>query len=507
MAEMQINMWEGISDEANLQTWSEVYDARNIDLTSLRRIKSSLAYNGIDGTLVRNGWTASTLKRATENTYSIALSFTDDAKVYDKWTTTLNSVGYRSDNHISVWSDSGAYDSTTNPRGIRHFFFGYWTGKIVYTNYTGSTVSYVDVSATAEFWTAFWMVWACKYVWEWSLLVAYGNNIFTINPTVNTPTVNTTPILKLPRGAFVWNINYLNWLVHIIYTLDGDDNTYTYALSYDGTTYKGVNYALTIKGNKCIGSCNENNLMYWISSDSIHVFDGQQDTVLKVLKEDINGDSPYFYNPSGWTGSTCAFNDWFLYVNSVEKYYTYGTKKARAKSQLIEHKLDTGHQVQAWNEVSPIIHYYNWYDHKFYKNIFQDYNDRSYIVTMPYTAGTIYGLKKGLWMKIGYRLYSGTSIEIRITTDAIIRDAVWGEELYADYVLIDTITDETKQRHDILPTQIAKALATAWFSEEFSLLKIKIDLVNWQQRTWISETRYAVSPELWDVYFYHEEIR
>jgi hypothetical protein len=58
-----------------------------------------------------------------------------------------------------------------------------------------------------------------------------------------------------------------------------------------------------------------------------------------------------------------------------------------------------------------------------------------------------------------------------------------------------------------MPSTIAKALETAGYSDEFSLIKVKIDLVNGQLRTGISETRYAVSPELWDLYLYHEEIK
>jgi hypothetical protein len=58
------------------------------------------------------------------------------------------------------------------------------------------------------------------------IYVAYGCNILKINPIPNTPVVTADPIYKLPRGSFVWNIHYHNGLMYLLYTIDGNENTY-----------------------------------------------------------------------------------------------------------------------------------------------------------------------------------------------------------------------------------------------------------------------------------------
>ena len=71
-----------------------------------------------------------------------------------------------------------------------------------------------------------------------------------------------------------------------------------------------------------------------------------------------------------------------------------------------------------------------------------------------------------------------------------------------------TITDPNEQRFDITKWMISKALWDALYSDVFSLMKIKIDLVggwNWSW-TYPIEQWYPNTPEVFDIYISHEEI-
>ena len=122
--------------------------------------------------------TSWTFKKATDNTsYATALSNTTDWKIYNKLTSTLNSTWYRSDTHFTVGNTNDTYDVTTAPNGMRHFMIWYNTGRIVYTNWSWSTINTIDVSANTLLQNNNWLPWAMEMVWKWSLLFAYGNNI------------------------------------------------------------------------------------------------------------------------------------------------------------------------------------------------------------------------------------------------------------------------------------------------------------------------------------------
>lgn len=91
----------------------------NIDVVNNTRfIKSSLSFNGADGTLLQTG---NTMKNVNEiNGLIVAsMSGTDDF-VYNSGTKTT--TGYSSNFNITIGTALSNYDETTNPAGMRHFF-------------------------------------------------------------------------------------------------------------------------------------------------------------------------------------------------------------------------------------------------------------------------------------------------------------------------------------------------------------------------------------------------
>ena len=509
MAELLINQWGWIGDSELLQSGNDIFDAQWLDLETWRSIKLSINFSWADWRELMISPTSTTFKKATDNTsYATALSNTTDWKIYNKLTSTLNSTWYRSDTHFTVGNTNDTYDVTTAPNGMRHFMIWYDTGHIVYTNWSWSTINTIDVSANTLLKENNWLPWAMEMVWKWSLLFAYGNNIFEINPNPNTPVLNGVKI-ELENGAFVWNISYINWLIHIIYTLN--DDTIIRTCSYDGTTYKLTNYCNKIQWKLCIWSATNNWVIYWVSSDTLFLYDWQNNTILKTLY--IRNTDKYFYNISlNWVWSTCSFYDWFLYISSTTWYYKYWTKKPNKRQNLVFIPLATGRKIETWA---------NWWKAIIFV-VRATFSDRIYLTSEPttsaywtwfailpaYTAGQYWTYKKWLAIRIGYNLRKTQwwSILVYATTDKIIRNNT--TEQYSNYVLLATITDPNEQRFDITKWMLSKALWDAWYSDVFSLMKIKIDLVggwNWSW-TYPIEQWYPNTPEVFDIYISHEEI-
>ncbi len=504
MAELLINNWWGIGNDEYLQTWSDLFDARDIDFSSTRLIKSNWAYNKGTSILTASSWI---IKKYTKNTYTHVLSIHDWSTTYASiwdWTT-LRNIWYNSYTHQTVWYWNGTYNEATAQNEIRHFFIPYNSARIVYTNYNWSSISTIDTSAYPRLTDSSLIPGASCYLWKWAIIFSYGNGIHEINPSPNTPTYNWEKV-TLPIGAFVHSISYFNGQIWFIYTIKGQSSTFIQGCSYDSVTYKLNNYITEISGQVCIGAATDSNIIYWVSEKTINVFDWQNNTIVKKLYT-RNGIDDYFYSPSGWSENICSFNDWFLRVLWVNKVYFYWNKRTGFAKNLVEMKLDSGYVPLALgNDWYSIIS--DWTNHRI-SLIWSNYNATSYVVTVPYTAGQFGRNKSGLSARIGYNIKPTNwgSVNVSIITDTIIR-ANSNVEDYTDYVTIATISDATKTFYDITPDMIAKALQTAWYSNEWALMKLKITLTNWGSTTgdnW--ETRYLNSPEVFDLYINHEEVK
>ncbi len=499
--EMLINNWGGIGNDEYLQSWSELFDARDIDFSSSRVIRSNWAYN--KGTSIRATASINTVRKYTKNLYTSVISDSTDAKVWDG--TTLRSIGYNSFSHQTIWYDTGVYNEATAQNVMRHFFFPYNGWVIAYSNYNGSTVSTISTSTYPRLNDNTLIPWASCYLWKGAIIFSYGNGIHEVNPSPNTPTYNGEKV-TLPIGSFVHNISYFNGQIFFVYTIEGNSSTYIQGCSYDSVTYKLNNYITEIPGQECIGATTASNLIYWVSSNTINVFDWQNNTILKKLyTRDWIDD--FFYSPSGWSENVCSFNDWFLRVTATNKIYFYWNKRTGFAKNLVEMKLDSWYTALAlWNDWYAIIS--DWSNQRI-STIWSNYNATSYVTTVPYTAGQYWRNKSGLYARIGYNLRSsnGGSIKISITTDSIIRANLWLDE-YADYVDIVTISDATKTYYDITTNMISQALQTAWYSNEWALIKLKITLTNgWSTTGDNWETRYLYTPEVFDIYINHEEVK
>lgn len=503
MAESIINYWEWIGDDQYMQSGYEVFDSHNIDYSTSRKITAVWTYTWTDWTEVLT-WVASTsIYHVTEINWVTAMSiWTWNAKVYYWWTTT--DIWYSSRNHLTIWTWLSAYNETTNPNWMRHFFIPYNAGRIVYTNYNWTSVWTIDISAIARLNIAWAYPWAMCYVWKWSMLFSYWNWIFSLNPSTTTPSY-TKEEIELPEWAFVNFIRYYWWQLWIIYTIEWINSTFIQWATYDGTDYKKSTYHVEVAWQKCIWACADSGTIYWVSDISINVFDWVQNTIIKTLY-DKDWTSQYFYNPNGnqsrWV---ISYNAWFIRINSVGKFYLYWTKKPNTKKNLTEVSLSTSQQIACFSDGWKAL-VYNTPNTKMYNCTTDKAMYNSYIITNPFTWWRLSQRKKWLWMNIGYNMrqsWWGT-IAISIITDDIIRSNNW--ENYSDYVTIATITDPTNTFFEIMPTTISSALWTAWYSEEFGLIKIRIDLYWWSAAWWLTETRYNYFPDLFDIYFYYEEV-
>lgn len=500
MAEMLINNWGWIGNDEYLQSGSELFDARDIDFSSSRLIRSNWAYS--KGTSIRTTWTWF-LRKYSKNLYSHVLSYSDDAKIWDGWT--LRSIGYNSYSHQTVWYGNGTYNEVTAQNEMRHFFFPYNAGRIVYANFNGSSVSTINTSTYPRLNDNSLIPWASCYLWKWAMIFSCWNGIHELNPSPNTPIYNGEKV-TLPIGSFVHNISYFNGQIFFVYTIDGNTSTFIQGCSYDSVTYKLNNYITEIPWQECIGATTASNTIYWVSSNTINMFDGQSNTVIKKLytRDWIND---FFYSPSNGSENVCSYNDWFLRVLSTNKVYFYGNKRTGFAKNLVEMKLDSWYVPLALGN--------DWYaiisdgiNHRI-SLIWSNYNQKSYVVTVPYTAGQYGRNKEWLALRLGYNIKttSGGSIKVSITTNNVIRTNVPPEE-YSQYVDIATITDSTKSYFDITNVMISKALWDAGYSSEWALMKLKIELTNWGITTGDNgETRYLNSPEVFDLYIYHDEVK
>lgn len=377
------------------------FDCRDIDFSSSRRIRSAWAYNR--ETAYRTGASQYNLKKFTRNLYTSVFSYTDDAKIWD-WTT-LRSIWYGSHTHITVWSGNWVYSEIpvpwiSSPYEMRHFFFPNGAGRIVYTNYNGTTIATIDTSTIPRMNDTASPPWASCYLWKGALIFSYWNVIYDLNPSLNTPALPTEKIV-LPNWARVQHLAYFWGMIWIIYQINWKSSTVIQWCTYDGVTYKLNNYNTEIAGQVCIGATTEASTIYWVSERSINEFNGAQNIVVKTLYE-RSWINDYFSSQSGGTENVCAYNNWFLRITGTNKIYSYGNKRTWYKKNLTEIKLDTGYEMLALGNDWYGVTHDSWNHRIAYSD--STYNASSYVITMPYTAGRYWVNKSGLSIRVWYNL-------------------------------------------------------------------------------------------------------
>lgn len=495
MAELLINNWGWISDDPFLTRPGECLDMDWIDIrTTPRKIQCSNAFLWPYATITAPY--NDTLTYVTETIDWLVQSY--GAHCYIN-STNIDSLVAWSDRHITVWSNASDYNSSTNPEWLRHFFFTYdnSTNPIKIVTYSG----WVRANRTAVN-TSWWAspanivsnrCTAVCYLWKGAIIFARGNKIYEFNPDTETLTAGAK--IELEIGAVVKNLYYYNWQITIIYNIGND--CYIRNATYDGTTYKLTYYADINVWEKCLSSTSNRGIIYWISTSGIFQYSGQS----QIVKS---------YTLS--SSSICAYSKGILRIADWLNFYEYWVNKPNYGSPFT--KIVSSLPIY-WVTQTYVVTYWTMALTPFTVWFFQDslntlYKATNYYITAPYTAGQFAMQKKWLWIKIWYRFqplssYTTTSIQASITV-AVQTDLI--ERVNSTtYVTVATITDLETNSLDIWLQQITTALQTAWYSPDFWYIRFKITLSAGDPFTWYGSVLFRKTPEVFDFYITHEEIK
>lgn len=493
MAEMLINNWGWwIWDDSFLVRNGECLDMDSIDIrTTPRRITCDNAFLGTYGTSTHSGlWV--TLNYVTESIDWLVQSYSN-ACFFDSVNPWLVAGA---DVHITVGSNFTDYNATTNPEWVRTFFFTYngTTNPISIVGYSWgvravlTTINTSGWAAPANIVANLHPTAVC-YLWKWAIIFSRGSKIYEINP--ETSTLSTWAKVDLPVGAVVKFISYQWGVINFVYTINND--TYVHSCTYDGTTYKLYPYASVEKWEKCISATTNGSSIYWLSTNGIFQFNGNNQFVRKYTLT---------------TNARCSFNKWVLRIIDGTNFIEYGVQKPWYGTPLTRKSLLT--VSGQWVTENNIITLQSGTNQFRYDSVQSGaYKSSSYWISHPYTAGQFGWKKKGLgfflWIAfptIASYVDSSTqcSITVSVQTDLIERA---NSTLY---VTVATITDSELRNYYIDLGTIRKALETAWYSEEFGYVRIKLTLNAWDAYGAYGGTLFRKTPEIYDLYLHHEEI-
>jgi len=483
MAELLVNYWGWwIWDDSFLNRTGECLDMQWIDIrTSPRFIRANGSEKGSYASTIYTG--TDTLNFVSEAWNTIAYSFSTKAIV-----NTTTAVNAGSDIHCSVGTSNDAYNATTNPAWLRHFFFMSSFATIEVANYDWTSTTSINSAAILQKETT-----AVCYLWDGAMIFARQNFIYEVNPSALT--LNTTAKVKLTQGAIVKYITYYNWLIQFVYTIGND--TYIQGCTYDWTTYTLNTYSDKTRWYKCISAVSDAWVIYWVSSGWVHMFSGQSQLV-KKLSED------YSWQIDTFSDSTrVSYNKWLLKIVDVNYYYEYGSTKPWYNSSLTKKSLTTN---TYWVTENYIYTYTNgsnlWKVDNIETSLFKRTNTYYF---HPYTAGEFWYKKEGTGVRIWYSLpvvWSETTvawITISILTDDM-------ERASASYLDIVTITDESKTSYDLMSTTIAKALWDAGYNNQYWYIKFAITLLAGNPQVAYWNTLYSKTPTVYDFHIFHDEI-
>lgn len=503
MAEMLINnWWWWIWDDSFLARDGECLDMDWIDIRTTPR-KISCAETTFWLYAVVTNDQNDTLNYVTETIDWVVQSYNSRCYIYS---TNISSIAW-ADRHITVWSNSQDYNATTNPEWVRHLFFTYdnatnpikvlgyswWARTVLQTINTSGWASPANIRNARTT--------AVAYVWTGAILFSRDNLIFEFNPWTNTlltgattPTQNAWARIILEIGAVVKDIYYYSWQVVVLYNVGNTQKTTTYSVVPDSSQpnwyyYRENAYIDKQIGNKCLDSVSNWQFIYWISPEWIWAYTWSSQLVKKLTL-------------SSW--AVCSYNKWILTIGDGTTLYEYGVQKPWYGSPLTKKTVTLPIQ---WITDTRIVVFQSWVNQFRLDAVVGGYKATNTYITHPYTAWQFWVDKKWLGIRIGYTLpkatYTGTqcSIEIAIQTD---------DMYYTNtntFVTIATITDKTKTSKDIMFTDISKALWDSWYSDDFSYFRLKITLKAWNEFAWYGWTIYQRTPEVFDVYISHEEIK
>lgn len=489
MAEMLINQWGWIGDDPFLVRENECIDMDWIDIrTTPRKIQWALSFL----------WTYASETAPYNDTLSYVTE-TIDWIVQSYWshcyitTTNIDSLVAGADRHISVGSNLSDYNSSTNPEWVRHFFFTYdnSTNPIKIVTYVAS----VRANRTAVN-TSWWAspanivssrCTAVCYLWKGAIIFARGNKIYEFNPDTETLTAGAK--IELEIGAVVKNMHYYNGTITIVYNIGND--CYIRSATYDGTTYKLTYYADINKWEKCFSSTMNRGIVYWVSTSWIFQYSGQSQLV-----------KAYTFT----TSAVCSYNKWVLRIGDWANFYEFWVNKPWYWSPLT--KISTVLTIQ-WVSENYIITFQSG-SNKFRLDSPGAYKASNYYITAPYTAWQFWIKKAWLWIVIWHRfqrLASYTTTTIQCSIDIAVQTDLMERVNSANYVTVESITDLESSKTIIWLNDIAKALETAGYSNNFGYIRFKITLNSWDPYTAYASILFRKTPEVFDFYISHDELQ
>lgn len=489
MAEMLVNNWGGgIWDDPFLARDGECFDMENVDIrTTPRKISCDQSFLGTYATET-SPYTDS-LRYVSESIDWLVQSY-DSHCFIDSWD--ISAIVAGADMHYTVGSNFQDYNITTNPEWVRHFFFTYnnSTNPIIIVGYSWGVRAIIWSSINTS-WSAgqppAWLrTTAVCYLWKGAMLFARGSKIYEVNPEA--PTAPSWAKIDLPVGAVVKYITYQGWIINIVYTINND--TYIHGCTYDGISYKLYPYADKTAWEKCLSAVSNWAFIYWISTTWIFIYNGNSKLVKKFTFT---------------TSAICSYNKWILRIAEWTDFYEYWVNKPWYGSPLT--KKSSALQIY-WVTERYILTFQSG-TNKWRQDTLQTAYKNAEYLTHPYTAWQFWIAKKWLWIRIGYTLPRSTYIDASIQCSIVIKLQTY--DMYASnintFVTIATIVDNTKTSKDIMFTEISKALWDAWWSDEFSWFRILIEPKAWDPYSAYGNTVFRKTPEVYDMYITHEEIK
>ena len=488
MAWLVFNEWNWIADDEYLSRKWEASDMNNIDVSSPRRIKPTTAFGY---TLTETYWASATLNYVTETPLWVVQSYSTADATY-VWTTNTTAYAPNSYIHISTWylNTGSAWHVDTNPDEARHFFI--WVSNIyVVKSDWSALVTSVSINNQTTIWNSRAIVYNPV---DSTILYARSNKVYSIDTA--TYTVTNTAVgqkFKLLSWAVIKYLYTYNNNIIAVSVLWND--TYFDTITQSWWTYTVSGYTIIVKGYKCIDAVGTNWLIYWISTDWIHIFSWQSQQVKKLP-------SAYSFT----TESRVSYNKGYLNIIDWLEFWTYGHTSPWFTDSLSKQDIDRSCYGVTENY---LMVFQSWVN-KWYLDQRQTwvYNLNNTWISMPYMADEFWATKEWTWLRLWYRLpvwtYSNpatqASIVMSVQTDWInaVNSSTW--------VTIRTIIDNTKTYIEITPTEIASALATAWYTSNYNWIKFKLNLTWGDLVTANWNSYYTKVPELFDFRIIHDEI-
>lgn len=486
MAWLLFNEWNWIADDEYLSRKWEASDMNNIDISSPRKIIPATAF----WTLIETYWSSDTLNYVTETILDWIPTV-----VQSYWTATfvwaVNTTAYApaASVHLSTWFSSAwwAWHVDTNPDKARHFFI--WTSNIYVVNalWTALETAAISISNQSAVWSSRAI---CYNPQDWLILYARANKIYSIDSV--TYTVTNTAVwqkVKLLSWAVIKYIYPYNNNIIVVSVLWND--TYIDTITQSGWTYTVSWYTTIVKWYKCIDAVGNNWIIYWISSDWIHMFSWQNQFIKKLQ-------SSYVFS----TSSRVAYNKGYLKIVDWTTLWTFWHTSPWFKDGLSKQDIDYS---AYWVTENYAMVFRTWLN-KWYVDAKQTwrYNLTNTWTSMPYMADEFWATKEWLWIRLWHRFprtaYTDATVQcsivFQVQTDQLnaVNSSTW--------VTVKTITDHTEIFTNITPSEISKALETAGYTSNFNWIKFKINLTGWDM-TW---SVYKKVPELFDFRINHNEI-